>query len=167
MGKKTKAAKKDTSKKVIMSRVLSWGRDWLHDFASRVRQWGDHFFGCLGVATLAAFIFGIFILYVVVPHHPIPESPEELLSEFQMLVIVIFLYVFLPYLALVFLLSLHPRTRPTADKLALRFLGQTEVDKLKIKVEGMSSELREIKSSLANIETTLKSLVDKERDSKQ
>jgi len=78
-----------------------------------------------------------------------------------MLVLVVLLYVFVPYLILVFLLSLHPKTRRTADKLAMGFLGQTELDKLKVRVNSVSKELEEIKSRLGNIETMLKSLVSK------
>ena len=191
----SKATRKGTPKKPIMSRLLSWWGDWWADFTSRVRQWGEHFFGCLGVATLAFFVLAMLLYYVVLPHYKvsIPESPETLASELQMVVVIVLLYVFVPYLILMFLLSLHPKTRPTADKLALGFLGQTELDKLKVKVErelhstneridkidertnrtdekldDAVGRLKNIESKFESIETMLKSLVSKvDKGSKQ
>jgi uncharacterized membrane protein YqaE (UPF0057 family) len=176
---------KDISKKPIMLRLSSWGKGWWADFSSKASQAGKRFFGCLGMAALFSFIFAAASYYLFLPHLGVlfPEGPGTLEWWMQMAILTILLYVFIPYLALVFVLSLHPKTRPVADMLSLRLMGISELDKLKARVDIIESRLasmdgridnmetrlntvetrlNNIESRLGSIETTLKALVSKE-----
>jgi len=73
-----------------------------------------------------------------------------------MIILALIFYTFVGALALLFILSLHPKTRPVADRL-IGFVEKTELDKLKEKVEGMEKDLQETKSKLGDIEKHLKS----------
>ena len=71
-------------------------------------------------------------------------------------VIILFIYTF----GLVFILSLHPKTRKIADRL-FGFIDKTDLENLKGKAESTDKELKQIKTRLKSIETTLKTLTSK------
>lgn len=160
-----KSTRKEASNKPIMARLSSWGREWKADFATRASQAGRQFFGCLGTSAVIIFILAIGLYYLVLPHFGVslPGGPGVLEWGIQMAILIVFLYLFIPYLALLFILSLHPKTRPVADKLSLGFFGQTELDKLKEQVESglrstnerIDKELKGIDNRLGDIEATL------------
>ena len=117
---------------------------------------GSQFWGCLGLATFIVFALVAVLYFWSLAHsQPLPQDPETLEWWMQMIILALIFYTFVGALALLFILSLHPKTRPVADKL-IGFVEKTELDKLKEKVEGMEKDLQETKSKLGDIEKHLK-----------
>ena len=73
-------------------------------------------------------------------------------------VIVFFIYSF----GLLFILSLHPKTRKVADRL-FGFRDQTELGELKVKVGKMDKDLEDIKSMLRGLKKTPRRLTQKKK----
>jgi len=117
---------------------------------------GSQFWGCLGLVTFMVFaLVAVLYFWSLVHSQPLPQDPETLEWWMQMIMLAIIFYIFVGALALLFILSLHPKTRPVADKL-IGFVEKTELDKLKEKVEGIEKDLQETKSKLGDIEKYLK-----------
>lgn len=156
-----KPRRKTISKKPIMPRLLSWGRDWWLYFSSGVRQSWLQFVGCLGMSTLIIFVLVLGFYYLVFPsaNFVFPGTPGTLEWDTQVMVFLILIYLFLFFLFLVFIFSLHPRTRWIPDRL-FRLMGQPELEKLKIQVKN-------IESRLESIENTLKNMANKKNKIKQ
>ncbi len=122
------------------SKVSSWYRNWKPYFKNRMRQSVSQFWGCLTMALFFVIVL-VAVLYIVAPSK-VPGASDMLNSVMLIDVLGLFILALLVFL----ILSLHPRTRKTADRL-FGFIDKTE--------------LEEIKTRLENIETTLKTLIGK------
>jgi hypothetical protein len=116
------------------SHVPSWYKDWRPYFKNRMRQSVSQLWGCLTMALFSVIVL-VTLLYVLDPSK-VSGASDMLNSVMLIAVLGLFVLAFLVFL----ILSLHPRTRKTADRL----FGFTD-----------KTELEEIKNRLENIETTL------------
>ena len=178
----SKSIHKETFYESIMSRLSSWGREWWHYLKSREIQAISRLWEYLSLSSFIIFIF-IAILNILVffpPYSKVLSPPGVLEQVDAMLTVILLGCVVIPFVvffALVFILSLHPKTRKIADK-RFGFRDRTELEELKVKVGNVENGLRstdrridkidkqieEINSRLGNIEATLKILASKENE---
>jgi lysylphosphatidylglycerol synthetase-like protein (DUF2156 family) len=137
-----------------MARLASWGRDWKPFIKRTLRHSVFQFPSCLAMSSLAVLILAA-ALYVSLRSAEYRERLWDWIEELTVTAFIIVVIIFAVSLILVFVFSLHPKTRRISSKLST-FIEEPEVEKLKERVEGIDKDLQGIKSRLGNIEKYLK-----------
>jgi hypothetical protein len=149
-----KSTNKRTSRKSVMARLASWFRGWRPFIKRTLRHSILQFPSCLAISSLVVLILAA-LLYISLRS---PELREKLWGWIEELTVTTFIAVVILFAVsflLVFIFSLHPKTRRISSKLST-FIDEPEVEKLKVRVDGIDKDLREIKSRLGNIEKYLR-----------
>lgn len=162
--------------------MSAWLGDWKPYFRSRIRQAASRVLEHLQFAAFVIFIcVAIFnILAFFSPYSEVLFPPgvlERVVAMFTLICLGLIGLVVLVFFAVVFILSLHPKTRKWADR-HFHFKDLTELEELKARVDTIESglastneridkQLEEINSRLGSIEATLKSLASKDSRTKR
>lgn len=155
--------------------MSAWLRDWKPYFKSRLRQLLSNWWEIIAGVSLAVLVFSATLGALLLLRPDISGTLEALNAVFTLIALEIALYIFGFSFVLLFILSLHPKTRRIADRL-FHFKDLTELEELKVRVgnvenglhstngrvESIDKQLEEINSRLGSIEATLKSLASKD-----
>jgi hypothetical protein len=131
--------------------IVSWFRGWKPFVGRALHHSALQFSSCLSIYSLVVLVFAA-LLYIFLRSPELRENIWDWLEETSVMLFVIVVIFFALYLVLVFILSLHPRTRRLASKLSI-FLNEPELEKLKERVGTVETELALVKKRLDGLDT--------------
>jgi hypothetical protein len=139
---------KTTAKKPIMLRLSSWHRDWKPYFRSRVHQLLSNWWEIIAVVSVAILIFSAILGALFLLRPDVSGALDVLNAVFTLISLEIALYIFGFSFVLLFILSLHTKTRKIADRI-FHFKDLTELEELKVRVgnveNGLHSAIERVK----------------------
>ena len=147
MGKSTN---KSTSRESVMAQWASWFRVWKPFIRRTSRHSVQQFPGCLSIYSLVVLILAA-LLYFSLRSPVFRENMWDWIEETSVKTFVVVVILFALYLIVVFILSLHPKTRKIASKLSI-YLDEPEVEKLKERVGAIETELASVEKRLDGLD---------------
>ena len=147
----SKSTNKRMSRESVTARLASWFRGWRPFIKRALRHSVLQFPTCLAISSLAVLVLAA-LLYVSLRS---PELREKLWGWIEELTVTAFILVVILFavsLILVFIFSLHPKTRRISSKLST-FVDEPEVENLKERVGTIENELDLISKRLDGLDT--------------
>ena len=141
---------KTAPEKNVVSRLSSWRRDWKPFIKRTLRHAVLQFPSCLAMSSLAVLVLAS-VLYVSLRSSGFREKLWGWIEELTVTSFIIVVTLFATSLILVFVFSLHPKTRRMSSKLST-FIDEPEVEILKERVSTLENKLDSIHKRLDGLD---------------